>query len=979
MEDRAQRPGGWGGGRRIGAVTATPQAAFVVGIDLGTTNTVVACASVDDGEPTVLPVLQRVAGGGRADRFHLASALYAPLPEEASADTQREGEPWICGEYARRRAAEVPGRGVTSAKSWLSYPHVDRRAAILPWRLAGDPSEESGPGEAAPSSPRISPVAAAATVLRHVVRAWDAAHPDHPLADQRVVLTVPASFDAVARELTVDAAASVGLDTVRLLEEPQAAFYDQWRRGGDEGLAEGTHDGRGLVLVVDCGGGTTDLSLLEVGDEAPRSVARVAVGRHLLLGGDNMDLALAHLCEGRWRAKTKIDDRLDERTFASLVAAARHAKERLLGAESPDEVPVTIARRSGARLVGSTLRTTLARDDVASVVGDGFFPGVPLAREAVAAAPRRGGMVAFGLPYERDVAVTRHVAAFVRRHRERGPVTAVLLNGGVFRSPVLARRMVAVLDRWFESAPVRLRHNDPDTSVALGAVAYGLARAGRGRRIASGAPRSYFLGVGEKVDRSSAGPAGASRAVCVLPMGVGEGVVQRVEGDYALTVGQKVRFDLYAADAAAEVGDVVVVDEGHHERLAPLVTELRETRRRGPSSRSVPVALEAELSAIGTLDLSAVTIAPPTPDARDVDEGGATPAPAGRRYALAFDLGSASAGDASTGGGRAHEEVSAARRYGQRLVEAQTLIERVFSKRTRKDVSPREVKGLVRRLEKQFGPRGAWEASLVRALFDFLITLGRGRRTSAEHERVFWMLAGYCLRPGVGHARDADRVARLASLSASRLAHPSSRRSWEQFWICWRRIAAGLDQERQAALRDVLDPFLAPSEAGLKVPKPFRNEAHAEMLELAAGLERVPAARRGQLGGWVIERTWTERDPRLWAALGRIGARVPTYASAHHVVAARTIERWMDHLLREDWAVVPSAPGAAIAMCRLTGDRARDLAPGTRDAVDARLDELGVDVERRRPIHEVVPLDEADRAAFFGDELPHGLVAVPTP
>lgn len=262
----------------------------------------------------------------------------------------------------------------------------------------------------------------------------------------------------------------------------------------------------------------------------------------------------------------------------------------------------------------------------------------------------------------------------------------------------------------------------------------------------------------------------------------------------------------------------------------------------------------------------------------------------------------------------------------------------------------------------------------MRALFDILFRHHKGRRVTAEHERMFWMLAGYCLRPGIGHAKDEDRVKGLFRLFDQRLAHHGELRSWQQFWICWRRVAAGLDEDAQVKIRDAIDPFLAPAEARLKKPKPFRNEAAWEMLELGAGLERVPAARRGELGGWILERTWTERDPRLWAALGRLGGRVPTYGSAHHVVAARTIERWMDHLLREDWSEFPTAPRAAIAMCRLTGDRARDVAEATREKVDARLEALGIEAERRRPVTELVPLDDADRAAFYGDDLPLGLV-----
>lgn len=409
----------------------------VVGIDLGTTNTVVATAPID-GTPAVLPVPQLVDDGQTAERPQLASALYAPIEGEADAGFALDEHRWLCGEHARRRAGEVPRRGVTSAKSWLSYAQVDRQAAILPWRLAGDPNADGDEDGA----PRISPLRAAELVLAQVRRAWEHAHPEAKLSEQSVVLTVPASFDAVARQLTVEAARAQGLE-VRLLEEPQAAFYDLWRLGGDDTLAQVVRDGRGLVLVVDCGGGTTDLSLIEVRSGDPIEVERVAVGRHLLLGGDNMDLALAHLCEQQLQQAGKLKDRLPERRFAGLVAAARRAKERLLGDDDVSEAAVTIAS-GGSKLVGGTLRATLTREQVEQVALQGFFPEV--SADASPQTGARAGIVAFGLPYERDVAVTRHVAAFLRRHADAGPPTAVLLNGGVFRAEAIVAQLHEVVD-----------------------------------------------------------------------------------------------------------------------------------------------------------------------------------------------------------------------------------------------------------------------------------------------------------------------------------------------------------------------------------------------------------------------------------------------------------------------------------------------------------------------------------------------------
>jgi hypothetical protein len=651
------------------------------------------------------------------------------------------------------------------------------------------------------------------------------------------------------------------------------------------------------------------------------------VGKHLLLGGDNMDLALAHLCESRL---TKGDDRLPPRRFAQLVAACRTAKEKLLAEDAPDGWPIALAG-GGAKLVGGALRTELTKEEVRRVVLEGFFPEVGIDDEGTAA---RAAIVAFGLPYEREVAITRHLAAFLRRHGDEGGLPgAVLFNGGVFRAAAVADRIHHTLEAW-RSAPVQvLSLTDPDTSVALGAVTYGLSLRGRVRRIGGGAAKSYYLGLrGEQ-------------AVCVLPRGTEEGEVKRVDREMDVVVNQPVRFDVYATDRAGALGELTGIG-AEHDRLAPLVTTLEDYS----DKKKLRVALEAELSAIGTLELACV------------ERGGEK----ARRFALAFDL-----RVEEEGGG--HEVTTAASRYGKRLDEARAAIENVYSKRTRKTVERREVKGLVRTLEKIFGKRSKWDASLLRALYDMVWTHHRGRKTSAEHERMFWMLAGFCLRPGIGHARDEERAKALFKLFEQRLAHPDELRSWQQFWICWRRIAAALDEKAQTKVRKIVDPFVAPSQEGLKKPKSFRNDADWEMLEVAASLEQVPKKRRGALGSWILERTWMERDARLWAALGRVGARVPTYGSAHHVVASRTVEKWMDHLLREKWDDIPSAPRAAVAMCRLTGDRERDVSDDTRAQVAKRLKELGLDEDRIRPVLELVPLDDMDRAAFYGEDLPVGL------
>jgi molecular chaperone DnaK (HSP70) len=915
----------------------------IVGIDLGTTHTVVAWADLEAAPtaspaPQIFAIPQLITRTEIEARPLLPSSLYAPAPAESAPDPWGDA-PFVIGELARRRGGEVPGRLIASSKSWLCHASVDRTAPILPWGAADEDSD----------FPRISPLDAATRILAHVRRTWDERFPSHPLAAQDVVLTVPASFDEVARELTLEAARLAGLP-VRLLEEPQAAFYDFMQAAGDEGLAAllDRAGGEALVLVCDVGGGTTDLSLIRVarGSEGrPFDVARVAVGHHLLLGGDNMDLALAHLCERRLVSE---GERLDAARFGQLVLACRVAKERLLGGgegEPPDDIPITLLAQ-GSRLVGATLSTRLGREETERIVLDGFFPEAP--RDA---RPQRtrSALVAFGLPYEKDVAITRHVAWFFARHAKGVGPSALLLNGGVFRARRVGERLSAAIQAWGGPELALLPNADPDLAVARGAVAYGLALAGRGLRIEGGAARGYYVGL----ERPAAG--GPRPAVCVVPRGAKEGTTHAATGrTFALVVGRPVRFDLFASDDARidRPGEVVPMEEDRFEALPPVAIAFdagATDPRPSLKSTEVRVQLEGELTAIGTLELACVEV-------------GAEPP---RRFRLAFQLRGEAAGEGP-------RPSAGQRSAGRRLDEAREAIERVFGK-GRPDVAAREVKGLLRELERVLGERPSWTTEANRALFDTLIPNARSRRRSPDHERVFWSLAGYCLRPGFGDPGDPVRVSAIAPLFAERLAFAQEVRGFQQFWIAWRRIAGGLDEPAQIAIRDLADPFLAPSEHRLKKPKGVKPEALDDLLELAASLERVPRQRRSDLGGWILERTWTDRDPRLWAAIGRIGARVPTYASVHHVVSPMIAERWIDHLLREKWDELPTAAPAAVQLARVTGDRARDISDRARADVERRLTKVGANEAWIRAVRELVHVEEADKAAFFGEGLPVGL------
>ncbi|HVW24792.1 MAG TPA: Hsp70 family protein [Polyangiaceae bacterium] len=906
---------------------------FVVGIDLGTTHTVVARARRKANErAAIVETSQFVSDGSVGRRPLLPSVLFAPLTEEAALDPWNDA-PFVIGEYARIRAQRLPGRAVTSAKSWLCHPGIDRLARTLPW------------GASESDTPKVSPVDASRRILSHVQRAYDEGSAGHPLAAQEIVLTVPASFDEVARELTVRAATEAGL-RVRLLEEPLAAFYGYLAAQGDAALGALLSPSRSeaFVLIADVGGGTTDLTLVRVrpADGGVR-LERVAVGRHLLLGGDNMDLALAHAVEQAMPEESRLDPAL----FAELVLACRGAKERLLAPDPPAEETVRVLGR-GSSLVGSVHGGKLTREQVETIVLDGFFPVVDMQAEQ---RETRAALVGFGLPYERDAAITRHVAAFLRRHLPHGTLPdAVLLNGGVFRAPRVRRRFLDVLAQG-DARPVELLADDPDLAVARGAAVFALSLAGFGPRIGGGSARGYYIGLAPE--------GGLRRAICVVPRGSAEGErhVVRVPG-LALVIGQPVRFDLYASDSDSHAAGAVVAVNDDFDAL-PSMTASFETTGSDPIGGRIPVHLEGELTAIGTVDVACV--------------GSRDAATAPSRFRLAFDLRPKTAPPSVAPASARSSRRPSARPDDAKMTAALALVDRVFGK-GRADADPREARHLLRELEKVLGERASWTTDVSRALADAVTVEPKARKRSVDHERTFWMLAGYGLRPGYGYPLDERRVGKLLPLLPELVAYPDEARTWAQFWIAWRRVAGGLLEPAQTKIRDLLDPFLSTDEPKPKRPKNVRPQALPEMLDLVASLERVAPSRRVDLGRWIVEMTWRDRDPRLWTALSRVGARAPAYASAHHAVPTNTVERWLDHLLREKWADVPTAGRAAAQMARVTGDRARDVSEPLRAEIAKRLEAQGAPAEWVRSVREYVAVGDAERAEFFGESLPVGLV-----
>ncbi len=920
-------------------------ARFLVGIDLGTVNT--ALASVDlaregdlAGAVESFPIPQLVAPGDVRERRLLPSCAYLPGPELApSALRLPWGErPVAIGELAREQGARVPGRLVTSAKSWLANARADRTAPILPW---GAPE----------GVPRLSPVAASALYLGHLRDAWDHHHRGEPLGEQEIVLAVPASFDEVARELTLAAAREAGLPRAALVEEPQAAFHD-WASRHRTDLAAALGGAR-LVLVVDVGGGTTDLTLVRAVIERGRpSLTRLAVGDHLLLGGDNVDLALARAVEAR------LGQRLDASRFASLVHACRLAKERLMEEGGPAEVPLAIVGR-GSRLVEGAVSAALSREEVRRIFLDGFFP--PVAPDDLPRrGPRQAGLAELGLPYEADPAVTRHVAAFLAAHAaETGAPAgrlarpdAILVNGGVFTPAEVRERLAAAVSSWFPGAPPVALLASPalDLAVARGAATSALVRRGIGLRIGGGTPRAFYVGVSAP---------GGERALCVVPRHMEEGSRVTVPRPFALQLGRPVRFPLFASTRARleEPGDVVPFSEDLV-ALPPVETVLTGLGP-GPGpglgpgperdkAEEVPVRLEAALTEIGTLELWCA--------ASDREA----------RWKLEFSLRQPAAAERAEG----RSELAQAPRQ---LGEARARVELFYGKRGA--VERGEVKALFRELEGLLGPRERWPTPLIRELWAALHAGRARRRRSADHERVWLQLAGWCLRPGFGAPLDGWRAQETWQAFREGLQYQGEPRAWQAWWVLWRRIAGGLDAAAQRTVLETVAPFVRPRDPRRPPPRVagVKPEAVDEMIRLAASLERIEPGEKAELGGWILARTEEEGPaPHLLWALGRLGARVPFHGSAHLVVPARTAEEWTARLLalalprRE--LVFPLAQ-----LARRSGDRARDVNEEVRSRALEALAEGGATEEALRAIREVAAATEEEERRIFGESLPPGL------
>ncbi len=959
------------------AIPSSPR--FVVGIDLGTSHTVV--ASVPEGgaaaDIALLPIAQRSTAGEVVVQPLLPSVRYQAAPGELGDSWQ---QPWppqgadvqapaVIGRWARDLGATVPGRVVASAKSWLSHTGVDRSAPILPWGAGDDVA-------------KISPLAASASYLAHVKTAWDRAHPDAPLGEQTVVLTVPASFDEGARALTLEAAQLAGLPQVQLLEEPKAAFHDWLVLQGEQLAAQLA--GSRLVLVVDVGGGTTDLTLIRVdaaADGGLPTLTRTAVGEHLMLGGDNMDLALAHQLESQFAGA---GHKLPPARFAQLVQRCRIAKEQLLAQDAPAHIHITLLG-GGSRLLANTQSTTLTQAQVQQAVVDDFLP---LASLGDVPSKRQGALRGFGLPYPADAAISRHLAQFLAHHAGADAAQlpdTVLLNGGVFHAHAMVARLTQQLSAWRGQA-VRVLHNPhPDWAVARGAAAHGLARWQQELRqkqavgqtqsavaaiksdveatpipapaplplIGGGSARSYWLVLPGK---KGAPPQG----LCLLPRGTEEGVRIVLSGRrFALKLGQAVRFSLVAHSGSqpAQAGQLLPLQGEGWVDLPPVATVLPAPQ--GQATAQIEVQLHASMSEVGTLEVRCVAVED-----------------ASQSWLLPFSLRSENATETIAASA---QSVSDSGRNDLKIERAIALIERIFGSQAQA-VTAKEVRALRPALESVLGPRDGWDMAVLRALFDALLSRAKRRRRTADHERVWLNLAGWCLRPGVGAQLDGWRMEQVWALYAQGLSHPQETANWTEWWVFWRRIAAGLNESQQM---EVLEAVAGQMQKTVQQTNRKREDgggksshgSYDDMLRLFAAMEAVPWQYRQEMGQWMLQRLKRpEETVQTWWAIGRLAARQSLAANGHLVMPPHAAQEFVQATLAQDWRRNETAMFAAVQMARMTGDRTRDLPDALRTQVLDKMRAAGAPARWVAMVEQVVQMDAEDHKRSLGDSLPPGLV-----
>jgi molecular chaperone DnaK (HSP70) len=894
---------------------------YVVGVDLGTTNIVVSYGESNSDSPLQLLHIPQLVAAGQVHSLPMLPALRYHYGQEL-ADNQvvlpwtidpinQTLPPSVIGKWALDLGAKVPTRLISSAKSWLSHRGAGSGDITLP--LNADEHTKV-----------CTPLEVTASYLAYIKAAWDHQKPDTPFCEQDIVVTVPASFDDIARSLTIEAIQQVGIKYFRLLEEPQAAFYHWLSNNSAADLV-----GKQKLFVCDIGGGTSDFTLISIthsNNNTLPELERVGVGEHLMLGGDNMDLALAAKAQQKLKGNTKASD------LQKLLPQCQQAKESLLATDGLDEIKLQLSS-AGSSLMASTQETRLTAKEVEQMILDGFFPQV-----AINARPkqRQTALSDIGLPYPADPSITRHIAAFFQDQNidstedndETDIADVWLLNGGPFLSDKIQQRLQQQMAAWSKQPILCLHNREPQTSVAFGAgyyarlqLANALSSVNHPNLIKSAAPRHYFIRVAS---------AQGDKGVCILPKNTGlHDKLALTNKVFNLRCNSQVQFDVASSLDIRDytLGDSIDWHEKLH-TLPPLTTTLK-------GEGQVPVNLVCELDELGVLQI-------------ELQQINAKPS-----WQLAFNLRKTSD----------NPNVD----DDQRVKKAFEVINQWYGNASK--TTPKEP--LRKSLEKCLGKRDNWSVNAARQLFDLMITLAKRRRRSAVHERSWLNIAGYCLRPGIGFAGDVDRIEQVWGLFAQGIQHHQQADVWVQWWAFWRRAAAGLDQRQQLILFNETKHVLV-NNSGPVSKKAKLGAATEEKLRLIGVLERLCLDnKRAVLDGIADELNHNKMaDLYCWMAARLLNRRL-VYAASEYTMPSQDAEVVLDYLLQQDWKAHPALGFISASAARKTLDETLNISEQQFTQVQNNLKHIHS--RYLKLLHATHSMDQQESQQYWGDALPSGL------
>ncbi len=919
---------------------------YIIGIDLGTTNSAVSYVDVKAlGNETLKGRLKiekkslikvfsvpQLTGSGEFTKLKvLPSFLYIPGEYDISKESLKH--PWkkrediFTGSFARDHGSKIPSRLVSSAKSWLCNPNADRKAKILPWGSEG--------------FEKISPVIATSEYLLHIRNAWNhfAKDEDQFLENQMVIITVPASFNEEARELTLEAVKIAGFGaTVTLLEEPLAAFY-HWLINHENDWQNHVKPDD-LILVCDVGGGTTDLSLicLKESGGSPK-FERIAVGDHLILGGDNIDLSLAEVVASKFKSKSS----LTAEKWKTLCHRCREAKEKMLDM-AETAVRITL-KGEGRSLIAGTLAADLHRHDVEGKLFEEFFPFIDPHENLDIDYGKK--INDFGLPFEKEPAITKHIVAFLEKHRsdvlkslKKDPLPDfVLFNGGTLKPEIIQERIIETIGKWFNvkesEFPQILENKVPELAVAIGASYYGLVKMGKGVRVGSGSPRSYYIGVSIKGEETA-------RAVCLVERGLDEGsIIDLPDIKYEVRANEPVAFKVYSSSYRSEdrPGDIFPVDASFAV-MAPLQTIIRfgKTGQR----KTIPVTIGAEYTEMGTLSMYCRS---------EVSD---------HKWKLEFQLRDQESIIEST-----ETEV-----YDEDLIQkACNKIHQVFSDES--DAGG-ELRTITKDIEEIVGQKKSnWPLSFLRKIADSLIALENTRQYSPEHEARWLNLTGFCMRPGFGDAFDKERAVRLWKIYLSGLKFDKYSQGRLEWWIFIRRIAAGLNAGQQRQFFQDVSALLL----GGRNKTRISLQEEAELWMASGNMERFLVKDKIVLARVVLLKLnpGKKQDNLFWT-FSRMGSREMLYGSVDRVIPANEVMKWLNQIMKKTWHKNDPVENMVVQMARKTGDRTRDIDPESTKKITEWLESRNAKERTVAIINEKIEIAIAERSILFGEQLPAGLV-----